>query len=241
MKNIQSTFWINNPAVLFHKSKINQLWPDKSFTSDEKLNSITRLVILLTILGYLVTRKMSVLVTGIVTISVVVFLYYVQKSKNMNKNLKDSVKSVFQEGFSNSKVYEKMKPSFTSPTKKNPAMNVLLTEINDNPNRKAAAPSFNPSVEKEMNEETQKFITGNDGAFNENDTDKQNKLNEKIFKDLGDSFDFDQSMRHFYATPNTKIPNDQKSFAEFLYGDMVSCKEGHELACIRHNPRHINY
>ena len=101
--------------------------------------------------------------------------------------------------------------------------------------------NFNPSVEKQMNEETQKFVTGNDGAFNENDSKKQSKLNAKIFKDLGDSFDFDQSMRQFYATPNTKIPNDQKSFAEFLYGDMVSCKEGHELACIRHNPRHINY
>jgi len=246
MSSIQNTFWINNPTILFHKSKINQLWPDKSFSSDEKLNAITRLVILLTLLGYLVTRRLTVVFTGVITLGVIIVLYYAQKSKTngndvSHQRMKESIKDVLQEGFSNSKIYEKTKPSFTNPSKKNPAMNVLLTEINDKPNRKPAAPAFNPSVEKQMNEETQKFVTGNDGAFNENDSKKQSKLNAKIFKDLGDSFDFDQSMRQFYATPNTKIPNDQKSFAEFLYGDMVSCKEGHELACIRHNPRHINY
>jgi len=45
-----------------------------------------------------------------------------------------------------------LKKTFTAPTEKNPAMNVLLTEINDDPNRKAAAPAFNPMVKKEMND-----------------------------------------------------------------------------------------
>ena len=42
------------------------------------------------------------------------------------------------------------------------------------------------------------------------------ELEEKLFKDLGDNFSFDQSMRTWYATPNTQVPNDQKKFAEFL-------------------------
>jgi len=47
---------------------------------------------------------------------------------------------------------------------------------------------------------------------------------------------FDRSMVQFNATANTTIPNDQKSFAEFCYGDMISCKEGNALACTRSAP-----
>jgi hypothetical protein len=45
-------------------------------------------------------------------------------------------------------------------------------------------------------------------------------------------------MIHFNATANTQIPNDQKSFAEFCYGDMTSCKEGNEMACTQSMPPH---
>jgi len=40
----------------------------------------------------------------------------------------------------------------TQPTKNNPLMNVLLTDIKDNPTREAAQPSFNPEVESKINE-----------------------------------------------------------------------------------------
>jgi len=66
---------------------------------------------------------------------------------------------------------------------------------------------------------------------------KENLLDSRLFRDLGDNFDFDQSMRSFYATANTSIPNDQTAFADFLYGDMISCKEGNAFACSRENPR----
>ena len=45
------------------------------------------------------------------------------------------------------------------------------------------------------------------------------KLNfaDQLFKDLGDSFNFEQSMHAWHPMPNTTVENDQKSFAEFLY------------------------
>ena len=61
---------------------------------------------------------------------------------------------------------------------------------------------------------------------------------DKLFKDLGDDFMFDRSMRNFYTTPNTKVvPGDQKAFAEFLYGDMQSCKDGDPIACEKNSFR----
>ena len=63
---------------------------------------------------------------------------------------------------------------------------------------------------------------------------------DKLFKDLGDDFVFDRSMRNFYTTANTKVvPGDQKAFAEFLYGDMQSCKDGDPIACEKNSFRYI--
>ena len=100
-------------------------------------------------------------------------------------------------------------------------MNVLLPEINDNPKRPCAAPSFNRNIEKKINEKT-----GNVGP------------DPRLFLDLGDSISFEQSMRNFYSTPNTKVCNDQTAFAKFLYGEMPSCKEGNEFQCMKDNQRY---
>jgi hypothetical protein len=149
----------------------------------------------------------------------------------MENTLKTNIKDLnIKEGFTNPELYKMLRKNFTEPSVTNPAMNVLLTEIDDNPNRKTAAPCYNKVVENDMNEKTKEFITNN--------FDDKTNIDERLFKDLGDSFVFDQSMRTWNSTPNTSIPNDQKSFAEYCYGDMISCKEGDEFACTRSAPPH---
>ena len=113
---------------------------------------------------------------------------------------------------------------------------VKSVENNGDPNRKPAPPAFNPNAEKEINEKTKDAV-----AIMNNDNPG---IKDKLFKDLGDSFLFDKSfMRNFYSTSNTKVPNDQDSFAKFLYGDMNSCKDiwsndkNHEFACEKGNYR----
>jgi hypothetical protein len=114
-------------------------------------------------------------------------------------------------------------------------MNVLLTEIADNPDRKPAAPAFNASVDRDITKKTIDMVKKN---FQDPNIDV------RLFKDLGDSFTLDQSMRTWYATPNTQIPNDQGGFADFCYGDMISCRDetNNEAACTRNMPpRWTNY
>ena len=205
-----SVFWLDNPSILFNKKKIMELWPQSNFSFECKLNAITRLVILLTILGYLFTHNMKILITGIITIGVVILLYKTQhKKKKLDKKM-------LKEGFTSPELYEKVKSSFMKPTQKNPLMNVLLPEIQDNPQRKPAAPAFNPTVEKNINKKV---------------------ADPRLFLDLGDNIAFDQSMRNFYAMPNTTIPNDQKAFAEYCYGTMPSCRGGDYLQCSKNNYR----
>jgi hypothetical protein len=75
-------------------------------------------------------------------------------------------------------------------------MNVLLTEINDDPNREDAAPTNRKDVKKAI-EET--FKHTND-----------------LFMDTTDVFDQTQAMRTFHTLQSAKIPNDQDGFLRWM-------------------------
>tara|TARA_B100001121_G_C18668159_1_gene612422 strand:+ start:78 stop:758 length:681 start_codon:yes stop_codon:yes gene_type:complete len=220
-------FWLNKPAILLDRDHITEFWCNKDMTSSQKLNAVTRLVIVLTVLGYFMTQNINFLIMGFITLGIIIALYYHFATRSRVNKPKKNIR----EGFTNPKEFKALENNFTKPTMKNPLMNVSLPEIGDDPQRKSAAPAFNPAVEKEINSSTKRQIR----AMHRDQPD----IDEKLFKDLGDNFNFEQSMRPFYATANTQIPNDQKSFAEFCYGNMPSCKEGNAFACMQNNERYI--
>ena len=204
-------FWLSNPSILFHRNLINQLWPTEGMTTNQKLNAITRLVIILTLLGYLITKTFKILITGVVTLLAIIILRKVA----LTKEAKINIEKKGLEAFSNPNLYSAAKDSFTEPSLVNPAMNPLPASPPEK-HVKPAAPSFNPIVEKNINKEVTKFVVSN--------TDHPN-VDEKLFCDLGDNFQFNQSMRQWHPMPNTQIPNDQDAFAKYCYGDMHSCKD----------------
>ena len=201
-------FWLNEPSILLDRNTIFNIWPSKNMSKNEKLNSITRMIILLTIVGFFITKELKIVITGIITLAVILLIQKIQKKTTFKVNP--------TEAFTNANYYQLIKDDYSKPTQTNPVMNVMLTDIADNPTRKAAAPTFNPIVTEDINNATKDFITN---EF------KDPTIDEKLFKDLGDNFAFDQSMRTWYATPNTQVPNDQKKFAEYCYGNMKSNKE----------------
>jgi len=239
-------FWANDPTVLFNKDYILQMWPLQTMTFDEKLNAISRLIIVLSILGFIITKSVRFLVIGIVTLAIIYFVYKMRKQKIVKELLKNDDK----EGFKNNDKNGYLQPSevkitnpetleaylksdFEPTNKKNPLGNVLLTDIMDNPKRKAAPPSFNTEVYEDINKSTKKMIQSLNPEIK--------NTNKQLFGDLGEKFEFDQSMWQYYSTPNTKIPNDQGAFADFLYGDMPSCRGGDDIACVKDNFRYTLY
>ena len=229
-------FWIYQPSVLLDKNNMTDIWPMPLMSIEQKLNAITRLVLLLTVLGFLVTKNINIIFTGFITLAIFVILYNTQYNLNASSNSSDgaNANTSKKEGFVNSQMYNMLKPHLTTPTIQNPMMNVLLPEISYNPTRDEAAPAYNPEVEKEINHSTEGYVVLD---FEPRNLTEAEKLRKKLFADLGDKYEFDDSMRMFYTNPNTTIPNDQKGFAEFCFGDMISCKQGNEMACQRFNPR----
>ena len=224
--NVKSNvdFWTKNPAILLDSDYISQLWINNNMTKNEKLNALTRLVIILTLISYIFIRNLKIVVTGIVTLIIIIFIYY---SSNKSEGF---VNITYNNNNSKlDKIYLDNK-YFTQSTIKNPLSNVQLPEIVDDPKRKQAPPSYNTIVEEKINNNTKDFIKKN---FNDENIDK------KLFNDLGDNLQFENSMRQFYSTSSTTIPNDQEAFLKFCYDDLLSCRDGDAIACSKNNYRHI--
>jgi hypothetical protein len=230
---MSTPIWLNDPTILLKHNKLYEIWPKSKMTTEEKINAITRLVLLLMLLGYLITLSLKIIYIGFIALLAIVTLYLVQNRGKSKKSKNDKIKEAFSNinkesnkyaEYSDSKVYNKNKNMFSKPTPKNPLMNVLIPEIHYEPLRKPAAPTFNPDVEKEINNSVKEFIKK---PFNDD------KIGDKLFSDLGDEYMFDRSMLPWAATANTQVPNDQKSFQEYAYGNMISGKEGNPLALER--------
>ena len=88
----------------------------------------------------------------------------------------------------------------TLPTDENPFGNILINEYVDNPTRPPACP-----VEDVENEMKRKFVDG-------------------LYRDVGDVYEKENSQRQFFTMPNTSIPNDQASFAKWLFFQDSNCK-----------------
>jgi hypothetical protein len=87
----------------------------------------------------------------------------------------------------------------------------------DQPNRKAAAPSFNPDVYDDITSAAKKQTQMlNPGIIN---------TNKQLYGDLYDNYQNDKSMMRFYSTANTRVTSDQGAYADYLYGGMYSAKE----------------
>lgn len=233
-------FWLNEPTILFNKNQITQIWPNNDMSNTEKLNAISRFVIVASLLGYLLTMNFKMLLICVVTLAVLAILFHVQSNQNKeNAASSDSSSAApnkkIKESFINQLLYNDLKSEYTSPNKNNPMMNVLLPEISYDPNRNEAAPSYNIAVEKEINMNTKESVV--DTMFSDEKDKQREYIKKKLFSDLGDNYNFDFSMRNFYTNPNTTIPNDQGGFANFCFGDMVSAKEGNEFALGRWQPR----
>jgi hypothetical protein len=221
-------FWSNDPLVLFNKEYIFELWPTTNMCYEQKLNAITRLVILITILGYILTMSQRVLVVGILTLLVIFVLFKMRKQKitknmlNEGFSLQDNeVTGMFDKNnasYVNPETLDSvLKSEFKEGTKKNPFSNVLLTQIGDDPNRKAAPPSFNVDVDEDITKNVKRAVQMmNPGIKN---------TNKQLYGDLFQEFELDQSNRAFFSTANTRVENDQGAYSQYLYGTMPSAKE----------------
>ena len=224
-------FWGDDPNILLNNDFLFEFFPVEKMSFEQKLNAISRTVILLTLITFFYTKSVRILLIGGISIF---FIFMLHKSKKVEN---DEIKKK-KEGFSNPRDDVDLIKSvdltnvFREPDSSNPFGNVLVTDYIYDPNRKPAPPAFNQKVNDNIVEQAKEVVR----KMNPDQPD----ITEKLFKDLGDQYVFEQSLRPFHSTASTTIPNDQQSFSEFCYGSMVSCKEGNAFACAKNNAGNYN-
>ena len=176
--------WFKDPSVLFAEIAWMRFAPVQSMTTTEALNAVVRFSIYSSISLAVLTYKPSYLsAIPIVALASIVLFEIFPNGKQIESYFSKKGKKVTKE-------------NFTMPTSNNPFMNVLLTEIQDNPNREDAAPVTDDNVRNEIKK-----------AF-QSTTD--------LYMDTTDAFDQAQAMRTFHTLQSARIPNDQDAFLSWL-------------------------
>jgi hypothetical protein len=221
--------WWENPLVLLTDSWIAQ-WKRRSTARipcfSERVNALTRTAIVVLIVAclfslfnhdLLTTLSYSIILGLIITLPDIIDMIkapYIQEqfvatiTPDEPSTLSWNTPPVGEIGTDST--YSES-DAITLPSPRNPFMNVLVDEIKYNPNRAGAKSVEDPVVKLTM-----------DDFFRVN-----------WFSDPTDVFGKSQGQRQFITMPSTTIPNDRKSFQDWLYKiPGKTCKEGGREACI---------
>ena len=103
-------FWINDISELFNRPL--EIWPYEYLNIERKYNAITRLILYLTVLGFLFTKTYNILISCFITLIVFIMLYKNQANKNVEGF------SMKEQKFKAGDFENIMKDKYSFPTKK---------------------------------------------------------------------------------------------------------------------------
>ena len=72
----QHLFWSDDPNIIFQKDHIFEFYPVDTMTYEQKLNAISRTVILVTTVTFILTHSVRILVIAAITMLSIFLMYY---------------------------------------------------------------------------------------------------------------------------------------------------------------------
>ena len=182
-KDTADPLWVFDARILFRSDRVHEFFPYFHMRYNERINALTRLVLYCSAALSIVRRSFT---PGVVGLGVCLILAFSCRQE-MQRTEKLSGTSACQ-----------------MPTKDNPFMNVLPTDLSDRPNRPPACSHAVPEVAKGVKDS---FERG-------------------LFMSVDDLWEKKNGQRQFYTMDHTTVPNEQGKFARWLYsaGNDRTCK-----------------
>lgn len=206
-------FWTQSPKVLFDRTRLIEFVPTSDMTWKERLNALTRLFIYSGLLLMMYLGKGWPAYIGLAGLLMTLFLFrFGPKEAEVPTDAPTSHPTTD----SPNPYIPADQPECIPPTRNNPFMNVMQNEYIDNPTRPPACDY--ESVKEEVEDHW---------GFN-------------LYQDVGEAlWNRNNSQREWFTMPWTTIPNDQGSFANWLYRTGPVCKQD-QTACLRYEDLRAN-
>lgn len=180
--------WYENPIFYLTDSElVTKFIPSSKMTIEQQMNAIFRFSLYFSIIVFIIKRDYKIFYLPLF-VGFLTFILY--KYNNEGFREKDIIMDNLNIG-----VEKNTQKYCVKPTKDNPFMNVMYDDYKEFPNKPPACKSYKKIVKEEIEKN---FEVG----YNRHDDD--------IFRKDG-------SGRQFYTNPITTIPNDQETFAKWLY------------------------
>lgn len=209
----ETPFWGNDPSVLFKSKNLIHFFPSATFSAAENLNSIVRLLTYLAIFLVLYSRNAQYLllpVAGLV-LTFVIYRFYPRKPELFKDppcapcSPPEKMRKRRLRKRRDSEVVER---ECVRPTVDNPFMNFnYITDSYENKDPGCKAFLYNDPQSVETRREV------------------ESSFNSDLYRDVSDLYGKRNSQRQYFTMPWTTWPNDQTSFAKWLYRTGPTCKE----------------
>jgi len=128
-------FWGDSPTLLFDSRYIQEIWIYDGMDRNQSLNALSRLIIVLSVIGFVCFNRILFIVIGCILLGIIVLFHKSQK-ENFDTELSD---------------YQRIDQS-------NPMNNVLMQDYKYNPMKKAEPADYGEQKESSINEKTKQFI-----------------------------------------------------------------------------------
>lgn len=201
--------WYKDIKHLFTENNFAIFIPSKEMTFAEQLNALLRLCIYFSIIVFLLRKNSTIFMVPVFLALFSYLIYNVDTKGKVQENMILKDNNLEKDMFTE-EICQK-------PTQENPYMNVLMSDYATNPNKKKACNLSKSNIKKQ----SQKFF------------------DKKLYRSVSDIFNKEASDRQWVTNPITTIPNDQETFANWLYGTDKTCKEGNGDSCYTNTFRTI--
>ena len=216
---MSAPIFIDNPGILVDKDYIFDFIPDLKASTEERINAIVRFSLYFSLVLMVVKNNFRYFYIFIATL-IITYLFYSNNKENFTGNIEKNNDSSQCEDSNNNAESENEndneKVNCAEPTCDNLFMNVLPT---DDFTKKKPACSYTKEISQKVNK----------GFYS------------KFKKDVNTFYNQDFGMRQFYSMPNTQVPNDQGTFAKWLYNTPVSCSTGDNHLLKQYRSCNINH
>lgn len=254
---MDKTFWIHKPSVLL--SDVSNYIPNDDMNLIEKLNAITLFCIIILII--MIAFRFTRLIFLPLLIIIFIIIFYESKTsedknenfasfKSFNKNdendniIRINTKRYNKDEIPNINNDDDVKMGFYDSDdilRFNRTTNKLNQHDYNNLNFECKKPTVNnPFMNIQLHDfDNNQHVEACNAEDDEINKDINHSFNTKLFMNIDDTFSRTNSQRQFFTTPNTRIPNNQSEFANWLYKMPETCKENNEK-CLRYDDIRYN-